>query len=308
MHELFENDGLVEESEWIKSIERLQPHNEISDPEEVIVHELMKFVESAVIERAKENIPLGIFFSGGLDSSLIAAICKRHKIRFTCYTVGFQDGNMEIPEDVKHAKEVAKHLDLSDAEFKVKIFNIEEAEETLKNTAQMLQGIPIKDDINRIVNLGVAAVEAAAYSISKKEKYFFSGIGSEEIFAGYERHKKNPTNEECYNGLMKMHQRDLLRDSAVADSLGFSFLTPFLDEKLIRYALSIPINLKVNEHGSKMILRKAAIPYLGKFSERPKKAAQYGSSFDKAITKLSAKHGFASKKEYYESLIMPHKR
>jgi hypothetical protein len=53
-----------------------------------------------------------------------------------------------------------------------------------------------------------------------------------------------------------------------------------------------------------MILRKAAVTYLETYSERPKKAAQYGSSFDKAITKLASKKGFNTKKEYYENTLI----
>lgn len=302
MQELFEDNGLIEKSLWTERIESLKPSDELSDSADKIAEEVRRLVENAVLERIKDNEPVGIFFSGGLDSSLIAAICKEHKIKFTCYTVGFQDGNMEIPEDVKHAKEVAKRLELNDDEFKVKIFNLDEIEKIMGKTAQILKDIPVNDNINRIVNLGVASVEVAAHSISRKEKFFFSGIGSEEIFAGYDRHKKTPTNGECFNGLLKMYERDLLRDSAVANALGFDFLTPFLDERLVRYSLKIPIQFKINDDGNKIILRKAAQMYLGKYSERPKKAAQYGSSFDKAIAKLATRHGFASKKEYYESL------
>lgn len=302
MNELFDNNGLIPLDDWERIINGLYSEDELSDPEEMIADSVKRLVEDAIAERTKGNEPIGIFFSGGLDSSLIAAICKKNNIKLTCYTVGFQDGNMELPEDVKHAKEVAKFLNLTDDEFKAKIFNLDEIEKIMQGTAQILKGIPVNDNINRIVNLGVASVEVAAYSISKKEKFFFSGLGSEELFAGYERHKNTPTNQECFNGLLKMYERDLLRDSTISNASGFSFLTPFLDRELIKYSLRIPIDYKINEKGNKMILRRAAQIYLGKFSERPKKAAQYGSSFDKAIAKLASKHGFASKKEYYESL------
>jgi asparagine synthase (glutamine-hydrolysing) len=99
-----------------------------------------------------------------------------------------------------------------------------------------------------------------------------------------------------------MHQRDLIRDSAIPKALKFSFSTPFLDSELIKYSLKIPIKYKINDNGAKMILRKAAEPYLGKYSERPKKAAQYGSNTDKAIEKLASLGKFKTKKEYLESI------
>jgi asparagine synthase (glutamine-hydrolysing) len=66
--------------------------------------------------------------------------------------------------------------------------------------------------------------------------------------------------------------------------------------------MKIPVKYKINSQGSKMILRKAAIDYLGKYSERPKRAAQYGSSFDKAIEKLAGLNKFKHKFEYLESI------
>ncbi|GIU68948.1 MAG: hypothetical protein KatS3mg002_0184 [Candidatus Woesearchaeota archaeon] len=306
MEEFFiSNQHLIKYEQWQDIINKLYSEKYIGEQikESDIILSLRKLIEQSILNRTNKNEIFGIFFSGGLDSSLIAAICKKNKIKFTCYTVGFQDGNMKLPEDVKYAVKVAKHIGLSDKEFKYKIFNTKEIENILDKTAKILKYMPEGPNTNQIVNLGVAAVEVAAYSISKKEKYFFSGIGSEEIFAGYERHKNNPTNEECFNGLIKMYERDLLRDFEVSKSLGFSFLTPFLDKELVKYALKIPINYKINSKDNKIILRKAAYNYLKEYSKRRKKAAQYGSSFDKAITKLASKNGFKTKKEYYNSII-----
>jgi len=304
MQEIFANENrLISLDEWNEIITNLNATEELTDSEEKIALEIRRLTENAVLERVKGKEPIGICFSGGLDSSLIAAICKKNNIKFTCYTVGFQDGNMEVPDDIEHATQVAKFLQLTDDEFKSKIFDLLEVEDIIIKTAKILKDVPENDKINKIVNLGVGSVEVAAYSISKKEKFFFSGIGSEEIFAGHDRHKTTPTNEECFNGLLKMYERDLLRDSTISTSCGFSFLTPFLDKELVSYALKIPVGYKINNIGSKMILRKAAMPYLKEFSNRPKKAAQYGSSFDKAIAKLASKNGFETKKEYYNKLL-----
>jgi len=306
MQELFSDNGhLVSKNEWKRRINPLYSDVEHSDSEDTIAKEIKRLVEEAVKIRIEDLDSFGICFSGGLDSSLIAAICKKRKANFTCYTVGFQDGNFKEPEDIAQAQKVAKFLKLKDEEFKFKIFSIKEIEPIIKKTITILKDASKKYglDINNVVNVGVGAVEVASHSISKKEKIFFSGLGSEEIFAGYDRHKKNPSNEECYNGLLNMYERDLLRDSAIPNALRFSFKTPFLDEKLVKYALKIPIKYKVNEKGSKMILRKAAINYLDTFSERPKRAAQYGSSFDRALEKLTKMHGLEFKKEYIRRVL-----
>jgi len=303
--EFFVKDGeIIPESEWIKKINSFRPDSELKDSESKIALEVQRLTDEAIKERVEGLDSVGICFSGGLDSSYIAAICKKIKVNFTCYTVGFQDGQFKEPEDVMHAQQVVKHLKLSDDEFKFKVFNLKEMESIIKKTTIILKDASkhygIK--VNNVVTIGVGSVEVAAHSISEHEKIFFSGLGSEELFAGYERHKLNPTNDECFDGLLKMYQRDLLRDSAIPRALKFSFTTPFLDEELIGYSMKIPVKYKINSSGTKLILRKAAEPYLGKYSERPKKAAQYGSSFDKAIEKLAGLKGFKHKFEYLESI------
>ena len=294
------NADLIKESEWIDKINsfRIDHKDELKDAEPKIALEVRRLVDDAIKQRIEGQDSIGICFSGGLDSSYIAAYCKKLKASFTCYTVGFQDGNFRNPEDILYAQRVAKHLKLNENEFKFKIFTFKEIEEVIKKTSKILQ----QAKVNTVVNAGVGSVEVAAYSISKNEKIFFSGLGSEEIFAGYERHKLNPTNDECFEGLLKMYNRDLLRDTAIPKALNFSFTTPFLDENLIHYALKIPIRYKINGSGAKMILRKAAEPYLGRYSLRPKKAAQYGSNTDKAIEKLAQIGRFKTKKDYLESL------
>jgi len=299
-------DDIIPEDEWIKNINgfRINPEDELKDSESRIALEVRRLADEAIKRRVEGLDNVGICFSGGLDSSYIASVCKKVKANFTCYTVGFRDGQFRHPEDISYAGEVAKHLRLSDDEFKHKIFTIKEIEPIIRKATMILndatKSYGVK--VNNVVNVGVGSVEVAAHSISKHEKVFFSGLGSEEIFAGYERHKLNPTNEECFDGLLKMYQRDLLRDTAIPRALKFSFTTPFLDEDLIRYSMKIPVKYKINSSGTKMILRKAAQEYLGKYSERPKKAAQYGSNFDKGIEKLRAINKFKHKHEYLESL------
>ncbi|MGV8087058.1 MAG: asparagine synthase C-terminal domain-containing protein [Candidatus Woesearchaeota archaeon] len=294
------NNEIISESDWIQKINsfKIDSEEEVNYSEDKISLEVKRLLDNSIKERIEGLDNVGICFSGGLDSSYIAAVCKRLKANFTCYTIGFQDGHYRNPEDITYAKEVAKHLKLTDDEFQYKIFSFKEIESIIRQTSKILQ----KVNVNTVVNVGVGAVEVAAYSISNKEKVFFSGLGSEEIFAGYERHKLNPSNDECYNGLLQMYNRDLIRDTALPKALKFSFTTPFLDENLIRYAMKIPIKYKINSSGSKMILRKSSEAYLGKYSKRPKKAAQYGSNTDKAIERFAHKGLFKTKKEYLDSI------
>jgi asparagine synthase (glutamine-hydrolysing) len=299
--EFFIKEGeLISESEWTRKINsfKVNSDDELKVSEDKIALEVKRLTDDAIKERIEGLDTFGICFSGGLDSSYIAAVAKKLKANFTCYTIGFQDGHYRYPEDITYAQKVAKHLKLTEEEFKFKVFTFDEIESIITQTSKILQ----KAKNNTVVNVGVGSVEVAVHSISKKEKVFFSGLGSEEIFAGYERHKLNPSNNECMNGLLQMYKRDLLRDTAIPKALNFSFTTPFLDEKLIEYSMKIPVKYKINNEGSKMILRKAAVSYLGKYAERPKKAAQYGSNTDKAIERFARMNKFKTKKEYLDSI------
>ena len=79
---------------------------------------------------------------------------------------------------------------------------------------------------------------------------------------------------------------------------------PFLDDNLIKYALTIPGKYKIKNGYKKFILRKTA-DELGvpkKYAWRKKIAAQYGSGIDKAIERIAKKNGFKYKSEYVKTL------
>jgi len=150
------------------------------------------------------------------------------------------------------------------------------------------------------IKTSVALPFLASVEEAKKDNIniLFSGLGSEEIFAGYRRHKKaQNVNKECLEGLKILFQRDLYRDDCITMSKTIEMRLPFLDKELIEYALNIPIKYKLNlnENRSKIILREIALD-MGldkKYSERQKKAAQYGSKFDKGLLRLAKDKGLS---------------
>lgn len=261
-----------------------------------IVSELKKLV----IESVKGRIPdkrFGILFSGGVDSTTIAKICRDEKKDFICYTAALEEKGMKQAEDLTYAKKAAKKFGFR---LKVKTICIKETEAYIKELLNILKE-------PNVVKVGVALPFYIAFEVAKKDNIdiMFSGLGSEEIFAGYERHfKSKDISKECFNGLLSMYERDLMRDIPVADHFGISLKTPFLDKNLIDYALKIPSKLKITKTHKKAILREAAEQLgLEEYAWRKKKAAQYGSKFDRAISKLAKRNGFKYKKDYLKSLI-----
>ena len=296
----------ISEANWIKHIETLQNIENIVGTKQNITTALKT---SIIRDLPKE--PFGILLSGGVDSSIIAKICKDQKAPFRCFCVGIKDS-----EDLKVSKEIARILKL---ELITKEFELDEIEQLLLKVIKILPKPIIRDDnyIEYMVKVSVSAVLLAAISLGD-EKTFYSGIGAEELFAGYQRHVKSVSeggtwrgmdikelHEESWQGLKRLNNLVISRDKLISESIKKEIVSPYIDDELILLAMSLPADKKIDSVTNKKILREIA-KELGvpkKAAERKKKGAQYGSSFDKAITKLAKRNGFKLKKRYLDSLI-----
>jgi len=277
----------INEAQWQQDIAALKTATQPS------TKEALRETILTVIKKNMPQEPFGVFLSGGVDSSFLAMICKHFGGTFTCYSVGLQGA-----PDLAASKKVAHTFGLKHS---IKEYTLEEAHELFKKTVTLL-------NTTDVVTIGVAAVVHAAVELAHNDgvKKIFSGLGSEEIFAGYDRHlKATDKHAECWRGLAAMWQRDLVRDLTLMKKLHFEAIAPFLDNDVITTAMGIDISRKINEEQKKIILREIAeecgLPH--DIAWRDKKAAQYGSWFDKAMEKLAKKNKFATKGEYLKSLL-----
>ncbi len=265
--------------------------------------EVLKEKTAALLDQAiKKRIPekkFGLLFSGGIDSTYLAKYFKDQGQDFTCYTAVLD--SEVIPADLESAQKVAKDLGLN---LKVKKIKLEDIPEYLQKI------VPLIEDSN-VVKVGVALTFFVACEMAKEDgcKVIFSGLGSEEIFAGYERHKNSvDINQECLSGLRKMYERDLYRDDVITMYNGMELRLPFLDAELVAFALKISDKYKIKGDITKYILREIAlqkeIPRAYAF--RKKTAAQYGSKFDYALGKLAKQNKFSSKSAYLKQFYPSH--
>jgi diphthine-ammonia ligase len=239
--------------------------------EELLIRELKK--------TSKKKI--GLLFSGGVDSLVLAYYLKKLNYDFTCYTASMKNSNSE---DLKQAKEVAKFLKL----------NLKHKEIETKQVPKYLKKIiPIIKTTNPVdVSVALTLQVAEELAVKDKVKIVFSGLGSDEIFGGYNRHKTSKNlNKDLLEGLKRVYEGDLKRDRLIAENNGLEIIAPYLEKELVDYAIKIPEKYKIKNEINKFILRDLAIKngIPEEFALRPKKAAQYGSKFDKAITKLAKK-------------------
>ncbi|MFA5332912.1 MAG: diphthine--ammonia ligase [Candidatus Nanoarchaeia archaeon] len=253
-------------------------------------------IKKALVESVKKRIPegvkIGVLFSGGIDSTLIAYILKMLGVEFTCYTAA------ALGKKSEDAFSANNSANLHGFKLKIKYFDENDVRKDLPKICEIIES-------SNAVKVGVSIPFFYACQLAKEDniKVIFSGLGSEEVFAGYKRFEKsNNIKEECLYGLKQLYERDLYRDDCLTMFYNTELRLPFLDYDLINVGLSVPAELKINEHEKKIILRKVA-EKLGineTIYSRKKLAAQYGSKSDKILEILSKE--FLGKSDFLKSI------
>lgn len=282
----FESGTLFSKEEWESYVDKLKTQTDPSSKPEVA---------DALLSAVKKRIPkekFGLFLSGGLDSNLLSILLKKCNADFTAYCVGIKGS-----PDIKAAEEIASFLNIP---LKSREFSEGEVLECFLKARKILP------DAN-FVALSIASVFIAASELAKEDgvSTVFTGLGSEEIFAGYHRHSlAKDINAECWRGLRAMYDVDLTRDFALSSALGLKVLVPFLDEKVIRTAMGISDEKKIVDGRKKVILSEIAEDFgvPKHLAWRKKLAAQYGSGFDRVLERLAKKSG-KNKSELATSLL-----
>ncbi len=287
------HNSLVSQEEWVSYISSLE--NSFDDLETNKERAKRIFKEKfihAVKQRATGKF--AVLLSGGVDSTLIALVLKQLGYQFPCYTLGLKDS-----KDALVAEEVAKEYGLL---LKKVTISYENLESVFVNVLHLLK----EPDV---VKIEVGSVLWVLLEEVIKDGYHevFGGLGSEEIFCGYQRHDEalakgfEDLHAECWRGLKGMWDRDLVRDFTVAHHFNVTLLAPFLDTEVILAAMKIHPMFKIDTLQKKIVLREIAeeIGLRKDFARRKKIAAQYGSNVDIALERIAKKKGM-KKKEFLE--------
>jgi len=206
-------------------------------------------LDEAVSKRLIADVPVGVFLSGGLDSSLTAAFARRHKHPLDSFSVG----TAESP-DREYAWQVAEFLGTRHHEY---IYTVKEAIEALPEVIRYLESFDCALVRSAIPNFFLARLARGYVKVA------LSGEGSDELFAGYDYLKglsPDALEEELIYITRSLHNTNLQRCDRMSMAHGLEVRVPFLDVKLVDWAFRIPVSLKLSAPNGteKWILRKVA--------------------------------------------------
>ncbi|MFH1752134.1 MAG: asparagine synthase-related protein [archaeon] len=219
-----------------------------------------------------------VFFSGGLDSGLIAFLLSK-KIKVTLLTVGLKNSI-----DVLEAKNSAKLLGLPLLVREVK------EKEVSSYTLQTLKTLNFYDSLQ--LQIALPFYILSEFASRKGFKNVFLGQGADELFCGYTKFIKTSNPKQLsWQLLDNIYSDNLYRDTLILKKFKLKPFTPFLELNFVIQAMSFPAkqNLSTsNDELRKRLLRKLAVK-MGlpkQIALRKKKAIQYGSGLSKTVLKL----------------------
>ncbi len=239
-----------------------------------MILQLSELISRAVEQNLEDKI--AVSFSGGLDSTVIAAIAKKHA-QVELFTAG-----VEGSEDLEYAERAASDLGLP---LYKSIICEDAAMETYGRIHSMLPMDFLKLEIL------VPVYKVAAAAAERGHQAILFGSAAEELFVGYERYYVYRDEGKDVDGILReefrtLPQRDLSYVKKVCRGFELDARFPLYNRNLADLMFSVPIEERMDDRE----LKKSALREAGKILgapeivlKRKKKAMQYGSGIHKML-------------------------
>ncbi|UCG45879.1 MAG: asparagine synthetase B [Candidatus Bathyarchaeota archaeon] len=249
-----------------------------------------KRLEELLLESTRRRTNLlqkvAVAFSGGLDSSVIAALAKKCGKEVHLVSVGLED----TPEE-KQVKGAARALDLP---LHYQTYRENDIQPDLSETLWLIEE---PDVVKTSIALPFYWIAEATSQLGYP--VLFAGQGGDELFGGYYRYLEDYTNYRViamhnvvYQDITACHERNFQRDNKVCAFHKVELRLPFVDREVIRFGLSLPVDLNIesrNDRLRKHMLRRVArnlgLPQF--IYKKPKRAIQYSTGVSKALQRLA---------------------
>ena len=236
---------------------------EIQDHLLTDIEETCKLIRETFIKAVKKRlladkeIHVGSFCSGGIDSSLVAAIAADEIPHLHTFVVGMRDANGVESDDLKASRIAAAHIGSTHHEL---IFTEDEYYEALPIVIKKLESYD--PSLVRCAVPCYFTCKLAAEYVT----VVLTGEGADELFTGYHYMKHYPTdvlNKEARRCIGNLHNINLQRADRMGMLFSLELRVPFLDVAMVDLSMKIPPELKIHESEKvgdkieKWILRKA---------------------------------------------------
>lgn len=171
-HQLvFENGNIDVQQYWDLDF---QPAGPVPSFDEA-VEQLRDHLDTAVKSHLISDVPLGVFLSGGLDSSCLVALMRRHiSGPLKTFTIGYKDKSYS---ELDYAEIVARHCETDHQVLMLDALNADYVEKTLWHLDE-----PMTD-------LSTVPLYLLCKQAREHVTVCLSGEGADESFAGYDRFK-----------------------------------------------------------------------------------------------------------------------
>ena len=250
-----------------------------------------KALIDAMEKRVQDFQRIGIIFSGGIDSVLIAYLAARMVPEVICYT-----GGVTGSSDIVYARQIADKLGL-----KLKVCELDQ--EGVKRLVPEVMNV-IEDSNAGQVEVALPVYCAVKLADKDGIKVMLTGQGADELFGGYSWYAK-VVEKEGYKMLRRHMTEDLLllyketleREDKITMAHSIELREPFLDPEVIKMALATSLRLNVRggsdsfgKHVHRKLAETLGIPR--DIAYRIKEAAQHGSGMHGMLDAIARKHGF----------------
>lgn len=264
-----------------------------------IVHKTMasaiegykKALVEAMEKRTQDFKEIGIIFSGGIDSVLVAYLAARMVPKVICYTCGVKGSS-----DIANARQIADRLGL---ELKVAELDHDSVEKLVPEVINV-----IEDANAGQVEVALPVYGAVRLAHQDGMKVMLTGQGADELFGGYSWYAKVAEKEgykklrrHMIEDLLLLYKETLEREDKITMAHSIELREPFLDPEIIRVSLGIDLRLNVKggrdtfgKHVHRRVAQSLGIPK--DIAYRVKEAAQHGSGMHDVIDAIATRRGF----------------
>ncbi len=217
-----------------------------------------------------------IAYSGGLDSSIIAALASE-RAAVECHTWA-TEGSFDAANVQERADEESLRVSLH-------ILDADRLRRAVASASAALGGtnpVPISYTIPLILVLEEAP-----------EEVVLAGNGADELFGGYSKYASadDPATLMRADLEKMLSEAEALRRWAATTGKRLGF--PFIDEDIVRLSQDMPISRKISDGERKVVLREVAKLLKLPSHDRPKKAAQFSSGIRKLMDKTAKDEGLS---------------